>query len=76
MNPDDVRSFNILITKNIATAVNLWLQTISDLLTGLPKSKPRILFDEMMVCNHSLGKLTTCVTIRRKARLCVSDTCT
>ena len=30
--------------------------------TGLSKSKPRILFD-MMVCNHSLGKLTNLCTI-------------
>ena len=41
MNPDpeDVWSSNILITKNIATAVNLWLQTIVDLLQGYPNQK-------------------------------------
>jgi len=31
--------------------------------TGLSKSKPRILFDDMMVCNHSLGKLTNLCTL-------------
>ena len=38
MNPDpeDVWSSNILITKNITTVVNLWLQTIVDLLQGYP----------------------------------------
>ena len=44
--------------------------------TGLSKSKTRILFD-MIVCNHSLGKLTNLCYYTTKIKIeCVSDTCT